>query len=191
MKTKFDSPVVKKKAKKSASKRKPLRCDQSESLNLDQRGISPRSNCSPGNNSLPLREVESGTNFIDLVEFVEKKRRFTRLAIPVLRFNALVKQITKSIKPNKELIWQTESLLALQCDAEAYLVSHLKDAQLAAYHRGSHTVRVRDMALASALGRDWRSDKLDGTDPVLQAYICHNGCRCELRSYIEEDDQSD
>jgi len=63
-------------------------------------------------------------------------------------FQRLVREITNKLFPNKDLRFQSLSILALQEASEAYLIGMLEDTNLAAMHAKRVTIMPRDMILA-------------------------------------------
>ncbi|MEE6460685.1 hypothetical protein FKM82_001071 [Ascaphus truei] len=63
-------------------------------------------------------------------------------------FSRLVREISMKYRPQVELRWQAEALLALQEAAEAYMVSLFQDSCLCSAHSKGTTLRVEDLKLA-------------------------------------------
>ena len=77
---------------------------------------------------------------------IRRLQRNTKLLIPVLSFQRLVREITQdfALEPMR---WSKEALSALQEAAEDVLVHLLEDAQLCAVHAKRVTVMPKDVAL--------------------------------------------
>ena len=76
----------------------------------------------------------------------------TNLLIPRLPFVRLIRDILLRMYPGGEGIrWQRAALECIQEAAEAYLVSFLSDANLAAIHSRRVTLMPRDMHLIQRL----------------------------------------
>lgn len=77
---------------------------------------------------------------------IRKIQKGTELLIRKLPFQRLVREIAQAFKT--ELRFQGSAILALQEAAEAYLVNHFEDANLAAIHAKRVTIQPKDLHLA-------------------------------------------
>ena len=78
---------------------------------------------------------------------IRKYQNSTDLLIRKLPFARLVKEIAERFT-KEQLRWTVTAIEALQCAAEAYLVSVFEDANLCTIHAKRVTVMVRDIQLA-------------------------------------------
>ncbi|KAE8243173.1 hypothetical protein A4X06_0g6500 [Tilletia controversa] len=83
---------------------------------------------------------------------IRKYQKTTELCIRKLPFQRLVREISQDIKT--DLRFQSGAIAALQEASEAYLVSVLSDANLAAIHAKRVTIKPKDLALARRLRGD-------------------------------------
>ena len=77
---------------------------------------------------------------------IRKFQKSTNLLIRKLPFQRLVREIAQDFK--NDLRFQTQTILALQEAAEAYLVSLFEDANLCAIHAKRVTLYPKDIQLA-------------------------------------------
>jgi len=77
---------------------------------------------------------------------IRKYQKNTELLIRKLPFQRLVREIAQEYK--SDLRFQSNSVLALQESAEAYLVGLFEDTNLCAIHAKRVTIMVRDIHLA-------------------------------------------
>ncbi|XP_075439767.1 histone H3-like centromeric protein A [Ascaphus truei] len=78
---------------------------------------------------------------------IRKYQKNGKLLIERAPFSRLVREICVKLKPQLELRWQAEALLALQEAAEAYIVSLFQDSGLCSAHSKGATLRVEDLKL--------------------------------------------
>jgi len=78
-------------------------------------------------------------------------QKSTDLLIRKAPFQRLVREITEELFKNKELRFQSLSVLALQEASEAYLIRMFEDTNLAALHAKRVTIMPRDILLARRL----------------------------------------
>ncbi len=76
---------------------------------------------------------------------IRKYQKSTRLLLPKLPFQRLVREIAQDLCPT--LRFRTEALAAIQEAAEAYITSIFEDALLCAIHAKRITVQPVDMKL--------------------------------------------
>lgn len=88
----------------------------------------------------------SGTPRRARVQEIRRYQRSTELLIKKLPFQRLVREISQGIR--RDLRFQSNTLLALQEAAEAYLVGLFEDTNLCALHARRVTIMPRDMQLA-------------------------------------------
>ena len=90
---------------------------------------------------------------------LRKIRRFqktTELLIRKAPFQRLVREITQDMFRNKDLRFQSLTVLALHEASEAYMVGMFEDTNLCAVHAKRVTIMPRDMLLARRLrGETW------------------------------------
>ena len=79
---------------------------------------------------------------------IRRFQKSTDLLIRKAPFQRLVREITEEVFKNKELRFQSLSVLALQEASEAYLIRMFEDTNLAALHAKRVTIMPRDMILA-------------------------------------------
>ena len=79
---------------------------------------------------------------------IRRFQKTTDLLIRKAPFQRLVREITKELFKNKELRFQSLSVLALQEASEAYMVGLFEDTNLAAVHAKRVTIMPKDMYLA-------------------------------------------
>ncbi|KAE8219553.1 hypothetical protein CF319_g6771 [Tilletia indica] len=80
---------------------------------------------------------------------IRRYQKTTELCLRKLPFQRLVREIAQDIKT--DVRFQSGAIGALQEASEAYLVSVLQDANLAAIHAKRVTIQPKDMALARRL----------------------------------------
>ena len=95
---------------------------------------------------------------------IRRFQKSTDLLIRKAPFQRLVREITEELFKNKELRFQSLSVLALQEASEAYLIRMFEDTNLAALHAKRVTIMPRDMLLARRLrGETWtKPDAMGG-----------------------------
>ena len=79
---------------------------------------------------------------------IRRFQKSTDLLIRKAPFQRLVRKIAQELFPNKELRFQSLSVLALQEASEAYLIRMFEDTNLAALHAKRVTIMPRDILLA-------------------------------------------
>jgi len=77
---------------------------------------------------------------------IRKYQKSTDLLLRKLPFQRLVREIAQDFK--NDLRFSSNSILALQESAEAYLVSLFEDTNLGAIHAGRVTIQPKDIQLA-------------------------------------------
>lgn len=77
---------------------------------------------------------------------IKKYQEQTKLIIPRLPFQRLIKEIAQS--SNSGIRFQSQAILALQEAAESFIAGFFEDSYLAALHAKRVTVMVKDMQLA-------------------------------------------
>ena len=77
---------------------------------------------------------------------IRRLQKTTKLLIPKLPFQRLVKGIAK--KMLTDIRFQSSAILALQEASEAFLIALFEDTQLLAIHAGRITIKPEDMQLA-------------------------------------------
>ena len=82
---------------------------------------------------------------------IRRFQKSTDLLIRKALFQRLVREITEELFKNKELRFQSLSVLALQEASEAYLIRMFEDTNLAALHAKRVTIMPRDILLARRL----------------------------------------
>ena len=82
---------------------------------------------------------------------IRRFQKSTDLLIRKAPFQRLVREITEELFKNKELRFQSLSVLALQEASEAYLIRMFEDTNLAALHAKRVTIMPRDILLARRL----------------------------------------
>ena len=82
---------------------------------------------------------------------IRRFQKSTDLLIRKAPFQRLVREITEELFKNKELRFQSLSVLALQEALEAYLICMFEDTNLAALHAKRVTIMPRDILLARRL----------------------------------------
>ena len=82
---------------------------------------------------------------------IRRFQKSTDLLIRKAPFQRLVREITEELFKNKELRFQSLSVLALQEASEAYLICMFEDTNLAALHAKRVTIMPRDILLAQRL----------------------------------------
>ncbi len=82
---------------------------------------------------------------------IRRFQKTTELLIRKAPFQRLVCKITETMFPNKDLRFQSLSVLALQEASEAYMVGMFEDTNLAALHAKRVTIMPRDILLARRL----------------------------------------
>uniref|UniRef100_A0A0N5C4W1 Histone domain-containing protein n=1 Tax=Strongyloides papillosus TaxID=174720 RepID=A0A0N5C4W1_STREA len=80
---------------------------------------------------------------------IRKYQKSTDLLIPKLPFQRLVREIAQGFK--SDLRFQPNAFMALQEDAEAYLVKLLKDTNLCAIHAKRVTIMQKDIQLVRTI----------------------------------------
>jgi histone H3 len=83
---------------------------------------------------------------------IKKYQSYTRLLLPRLPFQTLVRSIVDGIDSNLRV--QAQALLALQEAAESYLVNLFEDANLCAVHALRVTIMQKDIHLARRIRGD-------------------------------------
>ncbi|RWS08038.1 histones H3 and H4-like protein [Dinothrombium tinctorium] len=78
---------------------------------------------------------------------IRRFQKTTKLLVPALPFQRLVREITADIKV-ENLKYRTDALKALQEAAEAYLVNLFENSNLLAIHGHRVTIMPKDMSLA-------------------------------------------
>ena len=86
---------------------------------------------------------------------IRKYQNSTDLMLPKYPFQRIVREIARSASP--EIRFQSQSLLAIQEAAEAFLTNLCEDANLCAIHANRVTLMPRDLALARRI----RGERLD------------------------------
>jgi histone H3 len=107
---------------------------------MNNGGVKKPHRCRPG--TVALCEIR---RFQKTTELLNKKAPFQRL----------VHEIAQSISANKDLCFQSTSVIALQEASEAYMVCLFEDTNLAAVHAKRVTNMPRDMLLARRLRGDF------------------------------------
>lgn len=102
-------------------------------------------------NNPPRRDADG--NIISRCQVIFGKAA-TKLIIPKLPFQLLVKEIAQDIKSDIRIT--LEALSALQEGAEDFLVEVFRDTNLLALHREHQTVMLKDMQTALKVRRDYR-----------------------------------
>jgi histone H3 len=77
---------------------------------------------------------------------IRKYQKSTRLLLPMLPFQRLVREIAQKYESN--LRFQSTAIQAIQEAAEAYLVGVFEDTNLCALHAKRVTIQPKDMRLA-------------------------------------------
>lgn len=99
------------------------------------------------------RRYRPGTLALKEIRHFQKS---TELLIRKMPFARLVKEVCNNIRHGKNLLWQSQAILALQEAAEAYLVHLFEDTLLCAIHAKRVTINPRDMQLARRIrGREF------------------------------------
>lgn len=80
---------------------------------------------------------------------IRKYQRSTKLLIPKLAFQRVVREIAENSRP--DLKFQASALMALQEAAESYLVQVFTDANLAAIHAGRVGIYANDIQFSLRL----------------------------------------
>ena len=90
---------------------------------------------------------------------IKRYQKSKDMLLPRAPFQRLVRQISSAYDP--DLRFQSQSLVALQEAAEAYVVSLFEDTNLCAIHAKRMTIMKKDMALARRIRGDRHMDFRD------------------------------
>jgi histone H3 len=90
---------------------------------------------------------------------IRKYQKSTAMLLPRAPFQRLVRSICAGL--DQDLRFSTQSLMALQESAEAYLVGCFEDANLCAIHAKRVTVMKKDLELARRIRGDGQHDHRD------------------------------
>ena len=77
---------------------------------------------------------------------IRRYQKSTELLINKLSFQRLVREIAQNLRP--DMRFQSAAIMALQEDAEAYLVGLFEDTNLFAIHAKRVTIMAKDIQLA-------------------------------------------
>ena len=114
---------------------------------------------------------------------IKKYQKAMNMLLPRAPFQRLVRSITMSLDP--DLRFQSQSLLALQEAAEAYVVSLFEDTNLCAIHAKRMTIQKKDMELARRIRGDRHYDFRDtqpktGDEVFLQLPYSNNKDKMDM-----------
>lgn len=90
----------------------------------------------------------------ELVDRVNPKLKTTKVVLPKVTFQRIVREITKDKLGHPELRFKSKAMEALQEAAEIYMAEVFIDAALCAKHAKRQTLHVKDMQLARRIRGD-------------------------------------
>ena len=123
---------------------------------MKSKGIKKTAPAEGGMKDKAKRRYKPGT--VALRE-IKRYQQSMSMMLPRASFQRLVRSITGAIDP--DLRFQSQSLLALQEAAEAYIVSLFEDTNLCAIHAKRNTIQKKDMELARRIRGDRHFDFRD------------------------------
>lgn len=94
---------------------------------------------------------------------IKRYQKSTDLLLRKLPFARLVREVAQDINIVPEVRFQSSAILALQCAAEAYLVSIFDDANLLSIHANRKTVQQKDIWLARRIRGETSPEEWPGS----------------------------